>query len=90
MKINLPKTEKLLVTVRDRNMLMFQGQVEAVSSFNDMGPFDILPRHANFISLIKEAVILYVSEKEEKRIEITSGIIKVKENNVEVYLGILI
>ena len=90
MERNITKTEKLLVTVRDRNMLMFQGQVEAVSSFNDMGPFDILPRHANFISLIKEAVILYVSEKEEKRIEITSGIIKVKENNVEVYLGILI
>ena len=90
MERNIAKTEKILVIIRDRNTLIFQGQVEAVSSFNDMGPFDVLPRHANFISLIKQAIILHLIDKTEKRIEITSGVMKVRENNLEVYLGILL
>ena len=90
MERNIVKNEKLLVIVRDRNTLIFQGQVEAVSSFNDMGPFDVLPRHANFISLIKQAIILHLMDKTEKRIEVTSGVMKVRENNLEVYLGILL
>ena len=90
MERNIVKNEKLLVIVRDRNTLIFQGQVEAVSSFNDMGPFDVLPRHANFISLIKQAIILHLMDKTEKRIEVTSGVMKVRENNMEVYLGILL
>ena len=90
MERNIVKNEKLLVIVRDRNTLIFQGQVEAVSSFNDMGPFDVLPRHANFISLIKQAIILHLMDKTEKRIEVTSGVMKVRENNVEIYLGILL
>ena len=90
MERNITTTEKLLVIVRDRNTLIFQGQVEAVSSFNDMGPFDVLPRHANLISLIKQAIILHLTDKTEKRIEVTSGVMKVRENNMEVYLGILL
>ena len=90
MERNITKTEKLLVIVRDRNTLIFQGHVEAVSSFNDMGPFDVLPRHANLISLIKQAIILHLTDKTKKRIEITSGVLKVRENKIEVYLGILL
>ena len=90
MERNITKTEKLLVIVRDRNTLIFQGQVEAVSSFNDIGPFDVLPRHANLISLIKQVIILHLTDKTKKRIEITSGVLKVRENKIEVYLGILL
>ena len=86
---NIQRNEVLSVVVRDRNTLLFQGQIDAVSSFNDKGPFDVLPQHANFISLIKQAVILHIPGKPEKRIEVQSGVLKVRNNNVEVYLGIL-
>lgn len=89
MNRNLLTNEKLLTVIRDRNTLLFQGEVEAISSFNDKGPFDILPRHANFISIIKKHVIIHLAKEEEKRIELGSGILKVRDNNVEIYLGIL-
>ena len=89
MERNLSKNEKLLAVVRDRNNLLFQGQVEAVSSLNDKGPFDVLPQHANFITLIKKFVTMHLPDKQEKRMELESGILKVRDNNVEVYLGIL-
>ena len=89
MALNIEKNEKLVAIIRDRSALLFQGTVEAVSSFNDKGPFDILPQHQNFISLIKQAVILHFAGKQEKRIELTSGVLKVSSNNVEVYLGIV-
>jgi len=89
MNRNLLTNEKLLTVIQDRNTLLFQGEVEAISSFNDKGPFDILPRHANFISIIKKHVVIHLPRKEEKRIELESGILKVRDNNVEIYLGIL-
>lgn len=89
MERSILKNEKLLVIIRDRNNLLFQGPVDTISSFNDKGPFDILPEHENFISLINKAVIIHLPGKQEKRIEVESGVLKVRENNVEVYLGIL-
>ena len=86
---NILTSKKLLTVVRDRNSLLFQGEVNAVSSTNDKGPFDILPQHANFISIIKKHVVLHLAKKQEKRIELESGILKVRDNNVEIYLGIL-
>lgn len=86
---NLFTNEKLLIVIRDRNKLLFQGEIKAVSSFNDKGPFDILPQHANFISIIKKHLVIHLRTKEKKRIELESGILKVRDNNVEVYLGIL-
>lgn len=89
MERKMQKSKALSVVVRDRNALLFQGQIEAVSSFNEKGVFDVLSQHANFITLIKQAVILHLLDKSEKRIELQSGVLKVRDNNVEVYLGIL-
>lgn len=89
MEKNLSKNEKITVVIRDRDALLFEDKVDAISSFNDKGPFDVLPRHANFISLIKKSVVIHLSGKQEKKIEIQSGVLKVKDNNIEIYLGIL-
>ncbi|MBI2122192.1 MAG: hypothetical protein HYT98_03650 [Candidatus Sungbacteria bacterium] len=79
----------LSVTVRDREGILFQGNAEAVSSFNEKGPFDVLPLHANFISLIRNSVVLKIPGSPLKEIPLNSGVLKVKENKVEVYAGIL-
>ncbi|MDP3778511.1 MAG: hypothetical protein Q8R30_00500 [bacterium] len=86
---NLSANQTLTAEVRDRNNLLFQGHVEAVSSYNDKGLFDVLPQHANFISLIKKLIIIHISKTEEKKFEIESGMLKVRDNNIEIYLGIL-
>lgn len=88
MRIISQENRILSVVVRDRGGVIFIGKADAVSSFNDKGPFDILPLHANFISLINKAIILRLEEAVEKNISIDTGIIKVRENNVEVYIGV--
>lgn len=81
--------QKLNIMVRDRGGILYQGEAEAVSSCNDKGPFDILLMHANFICLIRESVTVHISDTEEKTIPVQSGIVKVKKNIIEIYLGII-
>lgn len=75
--------------VRDRAGLLFEGEVDAVSSYNDKGPFDVLPLHTNFISLIQKSVTLHQSERLSQELQIGSGVLMVREGRAEVYLGIL-
>ena len=81
--------EKLDVLVRDRGGILYEGKVDSLSSYNDSGPFDVLPLHANFISLIKKSVSLRLRGKVVEELPIETGVIAVRENEVEVYLGIL-
>ncbi len=80
--------KKIKVVVRERSSLFFEGECMAVSSINKVGLFDILADHANFISIIESKLTLHFSKDSKKEFDITSGIIRAKENNVEVYLGI--
>ena len=85
-KFNASK-EKLTVTIRSRQTTYFDGEAYAISSINRKGPFDVLPRHTHFISLIKEHVTIRNKDTDMQRIPFGYGIMKVKDNRVEVYIG---
>ena len=78
----------LSVTVKDRKQIFFQGKAKAVSSQNNKGVFDVLPKHANFICLIKDKVTVYSPDKQKQEIPLKTGVLKVWENEVNVYLGV--
>jgi hypothetical protein len=67
----------------------YEGLAFSLSAKNTTGPFDILPQHHNFISLLppSEIIIRTVSEG-ERRIRISGGIIHVKANQVIVFLDV--
>lgn len=67
----------------------FDGTAFSLSAENATGPFDILPRHHNFISLLVpcDLVIRTVDEGEHK-IQISGGIIHVKADQVIVFLDV--
>lgn len=81
------KEPKIHLVIKDKGRIYFEGDVFAISSFNEKGLFDVLPLHENFISLIKEKIILH-NNGEEKQIKIDSGLLKTNGNKVNVYLGI--
>jgi len=58
----------------------------SVSSTNKEGKFDILPSHANFISLIKD-FILVKGPFGKKNIKIEQGVLYCKKDKVKIYLG---
>lgn len=63
----------------------------SISGQNETGPFDILPRHHNFMSLLQpgELVIRPVlGNAHEQRIRISGGLMHVKADKVTVFLDI--
>jgi F0F1-type ATP synthase epsilon subunit len=80
---------KLLnVVIRDTENIVFKGDVDRISSFNEVGRFDVYPMHANFISIINQEISLYKSHEKVKEIKIEQAIMKVKQDNVRIFLGI--
>jgi F0F1-type ATP synthase epsilon subunit len=80
--------QTLQVEVRSRQGLMFEGELFAVTSCNKAGPFDVLPGHTNFISMIKDKVILRRHDGRVEEINVANGVMTVENNKVKVFLGI--
>ena len=83
----MPNIPSLTLVIRNREKVLYSGNAYALSSVNDRGIFDILPSHENFISLIKEKVIIHKTQKDEEEIQIENGIVRVYKNNVYVYVN---
>ena len=79
--------ESILVSVFTRQRALFQGEAYGLTSRNEKGVFDILPRHANFITLIKQFLTIYAKEG-KKEVPIDNGVLEVNNNRVWVYIGV--
>lgn len=77
---------KIHVIIKDKNRIYFEGDIFALSAYNEKGLFDVLPFHENFISLIKEKIILHDKGKDQE-MKIDNGLLKTNGNKVSVYLG---
>ncbi len=80
--------DSLQVEVRSRQGLVFEGELAAVSSYNTVGPFDVLPKHANFVSMILRKVVLRRHDGRTDEITLENGVMIVEENKVTIFLGI--
>jgi F0F1-type ATP synthase epsilon subunit len=62
----------------------------SISGENATGPFDILPHHHNFISLLRpcELTVRRPNGGAEQRIKISGGIMHVKADRIIVFLDI--
>ncbi len=76
----------LSVFMRSAEEVLYLGEAESVSSVNEKGSFDILPLHSNFISIIKNKVVITLNNRPQE-FKIDSAIMKVKRNNVQIYSG---
>ncbi len=80
-------TPKVNVTIKNRESVIFDGQVTAISTYNDLGIFDVLPFHENFISLVRNKIILH-NMNAQKEFKIDQGILKIKNNKIDIYLDV--
>ena len=81
--------QKLFVVVRSRKGRLFEGEVRAITSYNDAGEFDILPLHENFISIIKKYLKIFPETGNEINIPLQIGVLKVKSGKADIYVGIV-
>lgn len=67
----------------------YDGPSFSLSAVNATGPFDILPKHHNFISLLSPCeMVLRTVKHGEQRIRISGGIMHVKADKVIVFLDV--
>lgn len=61
----------------------------SISAVNETGPFDILPQHHNFMTLLSAGEVTVRSkDHDDTKIEITRGIMHVKADRVIVFLDV--
>ena len=81
------QTSTLHLTILRRDGILFEGEVEAVSSKNEIGPFDILAEHGNFVSTVNQYVRIHKAGGAVEEIPIDRGILRVKENRLDIFVG---
>ena len=74
--------------VVSREGIVFDGQAESITSFNEKGKFDVLGLHANFISLISKGMTIRNKEGVVSEIKFDNALLRVSKNNAEVYIGV--
>lgn len=82
----MPPTQ-LSVSVFTPAVTVFKGKVDSISCRNQLGPFDILPQHANFVSTIEDSITLHIGQ-EVKQLKIERGIIYCHKNEVKIFAGV--
>jgi F0F1-type ATP synthase epsilon subunit len=78
--------ETFTLIIRTRQEVIYDGNVQAISSVNGKGPFDVLPHHAFFISLIERYLIVHEQKGKDRRFNIDTGVLHVEEGKVHIYL----
>jgi F0F1-type ATP synthase epsilon subunit len=79
---------RLKVIARAPFQLYYEGVAKLVSAENRVGKFDILPGHADFFSVMTPCEVVIETDKDPVNINITNGIIGVRDDSVLLLLNI--
>ncbi len=66
----------------------FDGDALSISAESATGPFDILPKHHNFITLLEPCEVVVRTTKGDQTIRIAGGVMHVKADDVVIFLDI--
>lgn len=66
----------------------FDDMAISISAENDTGPFDILPKHHNFMTLLNAGVLTVRKTDGEQKYRIARGVMHVRSNKVIVFLDV--
>jgi len=81
--------DALSVRVLSPEGVIWEGRAQAVSSVNSQGPFDLLPDHAHFISLIDNHPIQVATENEGLRdFTYSTAVIRLLDDIVTIYVDV--
>ena len=80
-------TDIIHLIIRNKENVLYDADVSAVSGINGKGPFDILPHHANFISVIEKYIVIHEANGKTNQMKIEVGVMHVHEGTIDVYLS---
>ncbi len=67
----------------------FDAEAQSLSAQNGTGPFDVLPLHKNFMSLLVPCTVVVRSKgKPDFKLDVTRGVLHVKADRTTVFLDV--
>jgi len=66
----------------------YEGPGYSVSAVNEVGPFDVLPRHHNFLCMLVPCNLKIQTPEGEKIIKISRALMHVKADRVVVFVDV--
>lgn len=66
----------------------FEGEAYSVSAINATGPFDVLPRHHNFLCMLIPCTLTVQSPNGVQNIKINRALMQVKADSVVVFMDV--
>ena len=81
----MKKDLHMQVKISTPNELLFEGEASSVSSVNSQGNFDILPLHADFVTLVQGEPIRVKIDSQEKQFSFKTAVIHVDKGAVRIY-----
>jgi F0F1-type ATP synthase epsilon subunit len=79
--------ETIHLTIRNRENILYDADIHALTALNGSGPLDVLPEHANFISIIEKYVIIHEVNGKTNQMKIEIAVLHVHEGGVDIYLS---
>lgn len=80
-----PPADELKVNVETPEGVVWEGMASAVSSKNSVGPFDILPEHANMVTLVDGDPITVSTSAGDTSFTFAKSVISVNDNSVSIF-----
>ena len=77
--------EVLLPNYYDKSAA-FSGSAKSVSGTNSEGNFDILPLHANFVSVVSQKLVIVEENGASREIKFEKGLIEASNNVVKIFV----
>lgn len=83
------KTDSIHIKIYSPFQTYFDDDAESISAENLTGPFDVLPQHHNFITLLVASELDIKSKKAgDKKIKINRAVMHVRRNTVTIFLDV--
>ncbi len=66
----------------------YEGEGYSISAVNAVGPFDVLPRHHNFLCMLVPCNLVIQTPEGQQVVKVSRGLMHVKANRVVVFVDV--
>lgn len=78
----------LHVRISNPDKILWEGEADWVSSVNSVGPFDILPLHSNFITVVRDQPVRIKTKTGIQEYSFDLCILYTNQNTVKIYTNL--
>ena len=66
----------------------YEGEGYSISAVNETGPFDILPKHHNFLCMLVPCTIIIETPSGQQKVKVSRALMHVKADRVVVFMDV--